>query len=69
MTFEIIAMICALGQGPRECVPQTARSTFKVGEESNELACMRAAQMGAGKLSFRLRDDETWKFMCVRKSQ
>lgn len=65
--FEIIALICIAGQSPQECMPQTARDVFKVGEANSDLACMRDAQMGAAKVSLRLEPGEFYKFMCVRK--
>ena len=66
--FEVLALICQLSQAPQECVPQTARDVFKVGEESSDLACMRRAQMGAAGVTLgRIGPDEYFKFMCVRK--
>jgi hypothetical protein len=66
--FDVIALICALGQAPQECVPQTARDVFKVGEESSDIACMRRAQMGAGSVTLgHIGKDEYFKFECVRR--
>lgn len=67
MTFEIISLICTLGQSPQECIPQTARSVYKLGTETNELACMRQAQMSEGKVTLSLAPGEYHKFMCVRR--
>jgi hypothetical protein len=67
MTFEIIAMICALGQSPTECVPQTSRSHWTLGTEANELGCMRQAQMSDAKISLAASPGEYIKFMCVKR--
>lgn len=66
MTFEILALICSLGQPPRECVPQTARDHYTLGTEASDLACMRQAQMSAGKVDLSLGPDEYRKFICLR---
>lgn len=66
MTFEIVALVCSLGQAPSECIPQTARSVYKLGVEQSDLACMRQAQMSEGRVSLSLADGEYYKFMCVR---
>jgi hypothetical protein len=39
--FDVIALICALGQAPQDCVPQTARAVEKIAEVDNELGCLR----------------------------
>ena len=66
--FDVMALICQLAQAPQDCIPQTARDVFKVGEESSDLACLRRAQMGAAGVTLgRIEAGEYFKFMCVRK--
>jgi len=65
--FDIIALVCALGQVPQDCIPQTARSVYELGQSDSELACMRQAQMSDGKVSLTSNPDEYKKFMCVRR--
>ena len=68
MTFEILALICALGQQPRECIPQTARVVEKIGEEKSELACLRSGALTSGSAIVKPKDGEYEKIMCLRKS-
>ena len=66
--FDVLALICQLAQSPQECIPQTARDVFKVGEESTDLACLRRAQMGAAGVTLgRIDKDEYFKFMCIKR--
>lgn len=65
-TFTIIAMICTLGQSPSDCIPQTSRSHYILGQESNELACMRQGMMSQARVQLEIAKDEYVKFMCVR---
>lgn len=39
MTFDIIALVCALGQAPQECQPPTALRQIFLGNVRNELMC------------------------------
>ncbi len=68
MTFEILALICALGQDPRECIPQTARVVEKIGEEHTELGCLRSGAISSGGAIVKPGDGEFEKIMCLRKS-
>ena len=67
--FSIVALVCALGQDPAECQPPTARDVMVLGEERDEIACMRQAQMSAGKVETlrRIGPDEWIKFSCRRR--
>ena len=68
MTFDVILLVCALGQPPSECVPQTARSVERLGSESSDLACMRRAMLSAPK-GVEIGDDAYPKAMCIRRSE
>lgn len=67
MTFEILALVCALGQDPRECMPPTARVVEKIGEEHSELACLRQGALSAGGATVKPGEGEYLKLMCVRR--
>ena len=45
MTFAIIVLVCAASMSPPSCQPATAAQTIAAGEASNEIACMKAAQI------------------------
>lgn len=52
MTFDVILLVCTLGQSPAECQPPTARSVMvlETGVRS-ELACMREFALSSAKVS------------------
>lgn len=51
MTFNVVLLLCALGQSPSECQPPTARSVviLEKGVRS-EIACMREFALSAAKV-------------------
>ena len=52
MTFDVILLICTLGQSPAECQPPTARSVMVLESGvTSELACMREFAMSAPKVA------------------
>jgi len=70
MTFEIIALICAIGIEPAECMPGAgARVVEKIGEESSELGCMRQGELSSGGSIAKPRADEFEKILCLRKGK
>jgi hypothetical protein len=51
MTFNVILMLCALGQSPEECQPPTARSVMVLEKGvRSEIACMREFALSAAKV-------------------
>lgn len=70
MTFEIIALICALGVEPKDCMPGAgARVVEKIGEEHSELACMRQGLLSSGGSISKPKDGEFEKIICMRKAR
>ncbi len=68
MTFEIIALICALGVDPSACTPGAgARVVEKIGEEHSELGCLRHGLLVSGGSISKPKDGEFEKIICVRK--
>jgi hypothetical protein len=67
MPFQVVALICALGQDPAECQPPTARDVVVVGEAGDELACLRRGMVDAGKLYVLVGEHDYVKIMCRRK--
>ena len=52
MTFNVVLMICALGQSPSECQPPTARSVMVLEKGvRSELACMREFALSSAKVA------------------
>lgn len=52
MTFNVILLICALGQSPSECQPPTARSVMVLEKGvRSELACMREFAISSAKVA------------------
>ena len=45
MTFAIIVLVCAAALARPVCQPTTAFEVIAAGEASNEIACMKAAQI------------------------
>lgn len=37
--FDVVALVCLLGQDPKECQPPTAHQVLELGTVSNELRC------------------------------
>jgi hypothetical protein len=67
MPFEALALICALGQDPQECIPQTARTVEIIGEEASELGCARASMLALGGHVEHPKDGEYAEVICIRK--
>lgn len=44
MTFDVILLVCRLGQSPIECQPPTAFDKAVLGNAPNELRCMMDGQ-------------------------
>ena len=44
MTFDILLLVCRLGQSPMECQPPTAFDKAVLGNVPNELRCMMDGQ-------------------------
>lgn len=68
MTFDVIMLICQLGQQPAECQAPTARSvmTLERGLHS-ELECMRAFTMDAPKVASLLDPEHEYpKLACTK---
>lgn len=52
MTYEVIALICMLGQDPAECQPPTAQSVFTLSRGiRNEIECQRRFEMDLAKVA------------------
>jgi hypothetical protein len=66
MIFDIVALVCALGQPPQECQSPTARIVAKVGEARSEMSCASRSQWDAAKLPS-IGDDEYVKIQCVKR--
>ena len=69
MTFDVILMICTLGQSPVECQPPTARSVMVLETGvANELACMREFTMSAAKVASLIDPAHEYpKLACTRR--
>jgi hypothetical protein len=64
--FRVIALICSISQGPEECTTNTARDLLVIGEEPNELACIRRGTIDAGKFAILVGPDEWVKTSCIK---
>ena len=52
MTFNVILLICALGQSPADCQPPTARSVMVLEKGvRSELSCMREFALSSAKVA------------------
>jgi hypothetical protein len=67
MTFDVLLLVCILGQDPSECVPQTARAVEKIGEGTSELDCMRWGALSSGGSVVKPQQGEYAKIECVRR--
>ena len=66
MTFDIIALVCALGQSPVECQAPTAREVMVLGNVPTELRCLLESQQHMAQVAGLIKPDEYAKFSCVR---
>jgi hypothetical protein len=64
--FDVITLICALGQAPQDCVPQTARVVEKIAEVDNELGCLRWGVLSTPR-GAHIGPGEYPKVMCERR--
>lgn len=70
MTFEIIALICAIGVEPQACqLSAGARVVEKIGEGQSEMECLRQGVLSSGGAISKPRDGEFEKIICVRKQR
>jgi hypothetical protein len=66
--FQIILLICAAGVPPGECQPdQKALVVQTLGEERNELGCLRRGSLSAGADVVKPNEGEYEKIVCLRK--
>jgi hypothetical protein len=65
--FEIIVLICNLNQASEQCTPETARSTWIVGEADTNLSCMLQGALNVASTKIEINDNEYIKFECVEK--
>lgn len=66
MTFDIIALVCALGQDPSECQPPTALRQIYLGNVRNELMCGIEGQEHLAQASSMIPDGYRVKLICAR---
>jgi hypothetical protein len=66
MTIDIIALICVLGQDPRECQPPTAFEVVPLGNVTNELRCMSEGQQHLAQASEHVPSGYYAKLVCTR---
>ena len=64
MTFEVLALICALSAP--DCTPETARVVEKIGEGTSEIACQRWGTLSLPR-GVEIGPGEYPKIMCVRR--
>lgn len=65
--FRVIFLLCAMGQDPRECLPQTASTVVRSPDTAkNELECMRDMQAFAARFTAADRGHYP-KIMCLRE--
>jgi hypothetical protein len=67
--FEIIALVCFLGQDVSECNKQSAQEVMSLGPVESDNNCLIQAQMRAGRNSRlnNLIENNLWvKFQCDR---
>jgi hypothetical protein len=69
MMFQIVALICALGQDPAECEPPTARDVIVIGESPSTLACQRDGALALGKIAALIGEREYPKVICRRRNR
>lgn len=65
--FNIIALVCVLGQDPAECQPPTAHDVIVLHKVDSELACLRESQMHLAKAASLVAANEYVKIACVRE--
>jgi hypothetical protein len=66
MTFDVIALVCALGQSPSECQPPTALRQIFLGNVRNELMCAIEGQQHLAQAASMVPDGYRVKLICTR---
>jgi hypothetical protein len=66
MTFDIIALVCALGQDPQECQPPTALRQIYLGNVRSELMCGIEGQQHLAQAASMVPDGYRVKLICAR---
>jgi hypothetical protein len=66
MTFDVIALVCTLGQAPQECQPPTALRQIFLGNVRNELMCGIEGQQHLAQAASMVPDGYWSKLICVR---
>ena len=66
MTFDVIALVCALGQSPAECQPPTALRQIFLGTVPNELRCAMDGQEHLAQAASMVPDGYLVKLICAR---
>jgi hypothetical protein len=66
MTFDVIALVCLLGQDPAECQPPTALRQIYLGNVRNELMCGIEGQQHLAQAASMVPDGYRVKLICAR---
>ena len=66
MTYDVIALVCALGQAPQECQPPTALRQIFLGNVRNELMCGIEGQEHLAQAASMVPDGYRVKLICAR---
>jgi hypothetical protein len=69
MTFDVIALVCALGQSPSDCQPPTAFRQIFLGTVPNELRCTTDAQEHLAQASSLVPEGYWIKIICPRREE
>jgi hypothetical protein len=65
--FDVIALVCALGQTPQECQPPTSLRQIFLGTVSNEIRCGIEGQEHLASASSMVPAGYYAKMTCVRR--
>ena len=66
MTFDVIALVCALGMDPAECQPPTALRQIFLGNVRNELMCGLEGQEHLAQAASMVPSGYRVKLICAR---
>jgi len=69
MTFDVIVLVCALGQSPTECQPPTALRQIYLGTVPNEIRCAMDGQEHLAQAASMVPEGYWPKVICVRRPE
>jgi hypothetical protein len=63
--ISVVALLCAAGIAPADCMQDNAIDVIAMSHAANELSCMQDSMMTLASLAVQAGPNEYWKVICI----